>query len=144
MKIAGRNAAPIRTGIDDFNHLLRVQRELSVSDAYHRAIRRAQQRRIRKPGFTEATGKDGLNSQKSSESTYIFGYNPKTDKWATNKGDKTLGNFAAPEWGERVLDLGSIVLATPAGAPFAPIGPDTSILNEIVEIEVTIGFTGRA
>lgn len=83
MRLAGRNAAPVRTGIDDFNHLRRVQRELSEADAYHRANRRAQQRRIQKPGFAQATGKEGLNSQKSSEPTYIFEYNPKTDKMFT-------------------------------------------------------------
>ena len=145
MKVGGRNAAAVATSIKDFNHLRQVQRELSEPSARDRAIRRAQRRRmdVRKPGFTQLLkpgGPDG--SDDTPGPTYIFGYNPQTDKWTTNKGEKTLGNRAAPEWGERVLDLGQMVLAQPAGDPFAAVEDITKPEIE-VEIEVTIGFSGR-
>lgn len=147
MKVAQES---IKTGIDDYEHLLRVQQRLSREEAIMRAKRRADIRRATpsKPSFSRATFKPSETKETPADDrpTIIYDYNPFTDKWRTNKGEKYLANRAAPRFGESVLDFGSIIFATPCGEPFPP-RPKADVEDEpdkTVAVDVVVGIGGLA
>lgn len=138
--------AKIKTTISDYPKLLSVQQQMSKPEAEMRAKQRADRRRLNTKGngFILATIPQHQVAKNTNQIPTVIGdYNPNTDKWRTNKGEKRLGNNAAPSRGEVVLDFGSFVYATPAGEPFPITKTKTKTIEpETFEIDIVVGFGG--